>query len=561
MTPTLIARLPWWVSLIAAAAGGYLLDVASPALAWWPAAIAGAALVFASVWQQPWQIGLQAGLVAGAAFWAPHISWLTLYLGPVPWLGLCAVMVLWFALFGIAAAAATRGIARLPWFSERVGALVVAQSLAAAGLWVLREQVQGSWPYGGFAWGRLAHTQADGPLAQAVSWVGFAGLSGLLALACALPVAALLSRRSAAVGASGIGASGIGGARLRGPVLPAAAAALVLLLVMALVPAPPLPQTGALRVAAVQGDSKSGIFDDRESGDVLRDHVAATEELLDRLEADDETVDVIVWPENSAEFALPDNPLAAQRVARLAKRAGAPIVVGTILANPDGSYTNSSLIWGPEGAEPGRYDKRYPVPFAEYMPNREFFRALAPDLVDLVQLEYTAGVLPAAFDVPSAAGPVRAGLAICFDIIFDAQAVAMVGDGAEVIFAQTNNADFGRTDESAQQLAIARLRAVETGRALVNISTVGRSAVVAPDGGDLATLTPFTADAMVAEVPLVEGKTPALNAGSAIAAFWMAMGALGCAVAAAATWRRGGRAAAADAPRAVPRALRGSGAR
>src|SRR5690606_24782687 len=98
---------------------------------------------------------------------------------------------------------------------------------------------------------------------------------------------------------------------------------------LALAPAAALPQTGTLRVAAVQGNSKSGIFDDRESGDVLRDHLAATERLLDELDAQGEAVDVIVWPENSAEFGLPDNPLASQRIARLAKRADAPVVVGT----------------------------------------------------------------------------------------------------------------------------------------------------------------------------------------------------------------------------------------
>lgn len=580
-------RLPWWASLIAAAAGGALLDVASPGVAWWPAAFAGVALVLAAVWQQRWPIGLLAGTAAGAAFWMPHISWLTLYLGPVPWLGLSAVMILWFALFGIAAALVTRALGEIAewWRSIRLASLAargsgrgsrnpkrwrvspqfrlpsqsrpqsavspnadrfadasetartrrwrgwwvaVAQTIAVAGLWVLREQAQGSWPYGGFAWGRLAHTQADGPLAQAVSWTGFAGLSGLIVFACALPVAAAFAARSSRSGADPA-AREIPPARPGRIMLAGGAAGLVILLVLVLLPAVPLQQTGILRVAAVQGNSKSGIFDDRESGDVLRDHIAATEDLLDRLEADDETVDVIVWPENSAEFGLPASPLASQRVAKLAKRAGAPIVVGTILENPDGSYTNSSLVWGAAGSEPARYDKRYPVPFAEYMPNREFFHMLAPDLVDLVQLEYAAGALPAAFDVPTAVGPVRAGLAICFDIIFDAQAVAMTDAGAEVIFAQTNNADFGRTDESAQQLAIARLRAIETGRALINISTVGTSAVVAPDGRDLAALEPFTAGAMVAEVPLVTGRTPALVAGSAIAALWMVLGGLGLA--------------------------------
>ncbi len=507
--------LRWYASVIAAVAGGLLLDAATPGLSWWPLAFPAVALVCAAVWQQRARWGFLVGALAGAAFWMPHIGWLTLYLGPIPWAALCALMILWFGLFGVAAAVATRGLRRIAILRRSAAALAGAQAASVAGLWMLREQLQGAIPYGGFAWGRLATTQADGPLLQSVSWLGFAGLSALLAFASVVPVAVALVARDR-------------GASVR-PVLVGVAASLAVLVALAALPAAPLEQSGALRVAAVQGNSKSGIFDDREAGGVIRDHFTATEELLDRLEAEGRTVDVIVWPENSAEFAAPDQLIRSQRLAKLAERAGAPIVVGTVLANEDGTYSNSSLVWNSEGPTDARYDKRYPVPFAEYMPNRPFFRAIVPDLVDLVQLEYAPGTRPSALEVDTSAGVIRAGIAICFDIIFDPQAVAMASDGAQVIFAQTNNADFGRTDESAQQLAIARTRAVEMGRAVVNDSTVGTSAVVAPDGRSLDELQPFTRDAMVAEVPLVEGLTPALRFGGAIASVGALVGVLGLA--------------------------------
>ena len=507
--------LRWYASVIAAVAGGLLLDAATPGLSWWPLAFPAVALVCAAVWQQRARWGFLVGALAGAAFWMPHIGWLTLYLGPIPWAALCALMILWFGLFGVAAAVATRGLRRIAILRRSAAALAGAQAASVAGLWMLREQLQGAIPYGGFAWGRLATTQADGPLLQSVSWLGFAGLSALLAFASVVPVAVALVARDR-------------GASVR-PVLVGVAASLVVLVALAALPAAPLEQSGALRVAAVQGNSKSGIFDDREAGGVIRDHFTATEELLDRLEAERRTVDVIVWPENSAEFAAPDQLIRSQRLAKLAERAGAPIVVGTVLANEDGTYSNSSLVWNSEGPTDARYDKRYPVPFAEYMPNRPFFRAIVPDLVDLVQLEYAPGTRPSALEVDTSAGVIRAGIAICFDIIFDPQAVEMASDGAQVIFAQTNNADFGRTDESAQQLAIARTRAVEMGRAVVNDSTVGTSAVVAPDGRSLDELQPFTRDAMVAEVPLVEGLTPALRFGGAIASVGALVGVLGLA--------------------------------
>ncbi|GAB2570683.1 apolipoprotein N-acyltransferase [Leucobacter ruminantium] len=530
--------LPWWAALPAAAAGGFLLDVASPGLAWWPAVFPAVALICASVWNQRARFGALAGLVAGAAFWMPHISWLTLYLGPVPWLGLCGMMLVWYVLFGAGAAFVTRALGAGGGRGRQ--GRTVAQALVVAGLWVLREQLQGWWPYDGFPWGRVAHVLADSPLAQSVSWVGFAGLSGLVVFACALPVAfAFISRGRGLRGAgrgrrdwSGLAASEASRMESASPTRPpqtglVLGGSLALIVILALVPAFRLPETGTLRVAAVQGNSKSAIFDDRESGEVLDDHVDATLDLLDGLEARGERVDLIVWPENSAEFEVRSNRLAERRIENLARRAGAPIAVGTVLENPDGSYTNSSLVFDGDGLTELRYDKRYPVPFAEYMPNRDFFHALAPDLVDLVQLEYSKGRLPAATDIDTPAGVVRSGIAICFDIIFDEHAVAMVDGGAQVILGQTNNADFGRTDESAQQLAIARLRAVETGRALVNISTVGTSAIVAPGGRDLAAIEPHTAGSMVAEIPLVEGRTPALAVGAAVAGAWMALGGAG----------------------------------
>ena len=506
-------------SLIAAATGGFLLDVATPQIELWPAAFVGIILILIAIWQQRTRRGLALGLVAGAAFWFPHIFWLTLYLGPIPWLALGTVMTAWFGAMGALIAWGTRGLARLP-----VSALAVSlvQAVTVSGIWLLREQVQSSWPYGGFAWGRIAHTQARSPFAELVSWIGFTGLSAFVVFVCAAAVAlgfGLLRPYGAPV-------------RPRGAAVAAGAVALVVGLAAA-IPVAALPQTGSLRVAAVQGNSKSGIFDDRDNGDVLREHLAVTEQLLDDLERAEESVDVIVWPENSAEFSFPENEVGGLQLAHLSDRANAPIIIGSVLPRDGGLYTNSSLVWGPEGeveseaGEPLHYDKRYPVPFAEYMPHRSFYHSLVPELVDLVQLEYEVGTLPAAFAVPGVSGEFTAGLAICFDIIFDRQAHAMVDDGAEVIVAQTNNADFGDTDQSAQQLQIAHLRAIETGRSLVNVSTVGTSAVVLPDGTEVDRLAPHTPDYLLAEVPLVSGATPALRFGSAITVVWGLLGAAG----------------------------------
>jgi apolipoprotein N-acyltransferase len=86
-----------------------------------------------------------------------------------------------------------------------------------------------------------------------------------------------------------------------------------------------------------------------------------------------------------------------------------------------------------------------------------------------------------------------------------------------VLVVQTNNASFGRTDESTQQLAMSRVRAVEHGRATVQISTVGVSAVIAPNGAVVQRTGLFTAEQMVATLPLRTSLTPATRWGSWVA--------------------------------------------
>ena len=96
-----------------------------------------------------------------------------------------------------------------------------------------------------------------------------------------------------------------------------------------------------------------------------------------------------------------------------------------------------------------------PVPFGEYVPDRWFYELIVPDLVGLIQREYTPGSNPPLVQV----GDVGVGLAICFDVIYDAVIWDGARAGAEVFVFQTNNADFRGTDENLQQLAFARMRA------------------------------------------------------------------------------------------------------
>ena len=108
------------------------------------------------------------------------------------------------------------------------------------------------------------------------------------------------------------------------------------------------------------------------------------------------------------------------------------------------------------------------------------------------------------------------GVGICFEVAYDDLIRDAVAAGAELLVIPTNNANFGMSDESTQQLAMSRLRAIEHGRATVQISTVGVSAVISPAGVVRERTELFTADQMVATVPLRTDLTPATRYGDVI---------------------------------------------
>ena len=113
-----------------------------------------------------------------------------------------------------------------------------------------------------------------------------------------------------------------------------------------------------------------------------------------------------------------------------------------------------------------------------------------------------------------AGGPrVLAGPSICFEVAYDDLVRTNVTEGSTLLLVQTNNATFGASHESVQQLAISRIRAIEHGRSVVHVSTVGVSALIRPDGSLIEPTTLFTAAALDADLPLRESRTLATTLG------------------------------------------------
>jgi apolipoprotein N-acyltransferase len=217
---------------------------------------------------------------------------------------------------------------------------------------------------------------------------------------------------------------------------------------------------------------------------------------------------VVIWPENSSDIDPYINADAARQIDRAASAIDAPILVGAVVQGPGRFISNTAIVWDPEDGPGDTYVKRHPVPLAEYVPARGFFRFFSTQ-VDRVR-DQRAGYEVGVLDI----GGLRLGDLICFEVVYDGLVDDVVDGGAEMIVVQTNNATFGYTDESAQQLAMSRLRAVEFGRTVVVAATSGISAVVAPDGSIVRSSELFTPAVFVEDIAQRSSSTVAQRLGA-----------------------------------------------
>lgn len=506
-----------WARLVLAGISGFVLHLAFPGYDLWPLAPVGVAGLAVAVRGVRARFGALLGFVFGLVFFLRLIPWIGIYVGAFPWIALSVTEALYLAAMG----------ALMPrvWTvgGRRTGPLGLV--LTCAGLWVGQEAVRGRWPFGGFPWGRLAFSQADAPTAAFAS-IGGAPLVGFVvaaagALLAWTLVAAWPMVRSAARWRSASGRSG--GARVgRRDVARLGVGLLAAVAVTGVGALIPLPTDGesTARVAAVQGNvPRAGLDFNAQRRAVLDNHVQATLDLAERVAAGEaEQPDIVLWPENSSDIDPYLNADAAAEITTATDTIDAPILVGAVVQGPGEYVSNTGIVWRPqEGAGTGddsTYVKRHPAPFAEYIPYRSFFRHFSSK-VDLVTSDFISG--DRLRDNPVGVmrmGDVQVGDVICFEVGYDGLVRDAVKAGATMLAVQTNNATFGYTDESVQQLAQSRLRAIETGRTVVNISTVGVSGIILPDGTVTERSGHFTQDVLEATVPLRTDQTIATRVGA-----------------------------------------------
>ena len=503
--------------LLAAPVTGALLAAAFPALDLGPLALVALVPLLLVVETVRPRAAAVLGYLAGLTFFGLHLLWIAQFLswtGAVAWLA-------WGALSAIQAIAFAAFFALVP----ATRALGAWRLLVLPAAWAVLELLRAYHPLGGFPWGLLALSQHDAglllPLARVVGGFGLAAVIVAVNLAVAFWIRALWagaqagsrSKRVAALAGLPLLVVGLLGARLA-------------------VPAAPAPSGQTLDVAVVQAGLRGGhgLAQGQTTQEVFDNHVRRTETIA---LTPGEPPDLVVWGEGAADADPLSNPDRQAAVAQAAREAGAPILLGATTRIDEDHRATEGLLYTPQGQLADRYQKRRLVPFGEFVPFGSVLGRLIPATREGVPYDKVPGERLE----PLLVDGIGAGPLICWESAYPADARQLTRDGSEVLLIMTNNASFGTGAGPLQHLAAGRLRAVETGRTIVQAAVTGISAVIEPSGQTRSETGLYQDTVIRVQAPARDGITPYVRYGRGIEAGMVGV-AVGGLVLAGLLWRR-----------------------
>jgi apolipoprotein N-acyltransferase len=431
--------------LALAALGGACMALSVPPWGWWPLAFVAVALWDRVLAHASARARFLRSFVLGLCWLLPATLWMWDFTA----IGYLVSGLAFSAYVGVAGMLVPGGDRR-PW----------VRWLALPGALVLCEAARWSFPFEGVPLATVAMAQSAAPVGQ------FARIGSAIGVVLV-------------VGIGGVALSAAWERRWR--VAGGAAAAVVVLWALAAV-APRGEAVDDLTVALVQGGGPQGTrAADTDPYEVFERHLRASNTVRT-------PVDLVLWPENVIEVEAPYTDSREHReLTALARRLGTTVVVGATEGLDAERFANFSVVYGPDGGLGDRYDKERRVPFGEYVPLRSFIEGVASPFVDsieesgagLTRRDAVVGDGPAVLDTDVG----TFAIAISWEIFFTDRVREGVQLGGEVVLNPTNGSSYWLTQVQTQQVASSQLRAIETGRWVLQTAPTGFSAVVDPDGG------------------------------------------------------------------------------
>ena len=359
-----------------------------------------------------------------------------------------------------------------PWIILTFGLSLLYLPLALVGRWgiaayplifVVLEEVRNRFPFGGFGWARVAYSQPDAPYAAIASRGGAISLSAITILLAGF-VYFVLNKKLKLV--------------------------FIVPLLILFIPSN-IATINQTSVLMIQGNvPELGLDFNARAKQVFNNHVSQTKIAL----SEKRKVDFIVWPENAVDV----DPYTNKDVYEELESFDKPLIIGAIVGKGEKLF-NTSILWGDKTQD--IYFKQHLTPFGEYIPLRSIAKKISP-LVNQIN-DFSPGNGQKVFTI----GQARVAPVICFELLDD-EILAEAAKSSNLLVVQTNSATFGTSAESAQQLSITRIRAIEHSRNVVSVSTTGISAVIDFNGKILNQTNMGTAEHVFAEVGLIEQSSP-----------------------------------------------------
>ena len=363
-------------------------------------------------------------------------------------------------------------VGSVPWVILAVGLslfylpLVAVKRLGIAFfplIFIVLEEIRNRFPFQGFGWARIAYSQTDAPYAKIAAHGGAIALSAITVL-IGLVLFYFFQKQFR----------------------------ILILLPLFLVVVPvDVQMSETTQTLMIQGNvPKLGLDFNSRAKEVFFNHVKETDIAL----KENRKIDFFLWPENSVDV----DPFRNPEVFEALNSYKVPLIIGAIVGR-DNEILNTSILWTKESQNV--YIKQHLTPFGEYIPLRSLASRISP-FVDDVR-DFSPGNESTIFTV----GKAKIAPVICYELLDD-QILEKAAKSSNLLAVQTNSATFGDSAQSAQQLQITRIKAIEHSRNILSVSTTGYSAVIDYNGEVLQKSDMGTAQHLYAEIGLISSVSP-----------------------------------------------------
>lgn len=454
---------------------GTILPLTFAPFNWWPVAfISPALLLFVWLRSKPWQ-AFWRGFLFGIGLFAVGASWIYISIhiyGKTDTMLAAFITAIFVLIMGVFPA--TQGLL-FSWLFKR-NQLIVKCLLAFPAMWVLWEWLR-SWVFTGFPWLFLGYSQIDSILRSYAPLLGVYGISLIITFISACLLLLFIDKR----------------VKIK---IISVAYIIILFGVAAGISSFQwtTPTGRTFKVSLVQGNITQNIkWDMNYLLHILNVYKYETEQHWNS--------NIIVWPE----AAIPVTPQQVSFFFNLmndqAKKHHTALILGAFTVNPKTNQFYNSIIVLGNGK--GTYLKRQLVPFGEYVPLKKLFSSLMK-YINIPMSDLSRGPWKQATLIADSM-PIAPFL--CYEITYPIEVLNSVHN-KQMIVAISDDSWFGNSIALPQQLQIAQMRALETGRYLLYGNNTGITAIIGPQGRLLKTAPTNKQTVLSGTAKAIKGKTP-----------------------------------------------------